>query len=49
MQIESIKNPIDGGKTEQGIKELEKYLKLEPNAKDAQRLRDTIKQLRNQQ
>ena len=40
---------LEQGKTEQGIKELEKYLKLEPNAKDAQRLRDTIKQLRNQQ
>ena len=38
---------VEQGKTEQGIKELEKYLKLEPNAKDAERLRDTIKRLRN--
>ena len=39
---------LEQSKKEQGIKELETYLKLEPNAKDAQRLRDTIKQLRNQ-
>ena len=38
---------LEQGKNEQGVKELEKYLKLEPNAKDAERLRETIKRLRN--
>jgi Tfp pilus assembly protein PilF len=38
---------LEQGKNEQGVKELEKYLKLEPNAKDARRLRETIKRLRN--
>ena len=34
-------------KNEQAAAELEKYLKLEPKAADADRIKDTIKQLRS--
>ena len=38
---------IERGDNEHGVKELEKYLQLEPKAKDAEQLRTTIKRLRN--